>query len=443
MELVNKEKVYTVLEINDLIKHSIRDTFPENIWVCGEIQDLRQRTHVNFTLCQKHPFEDSVVAKIKAVIFENTISYIEKRLKAADSRLSLRKDIEVKIFCRVDFYSKSGHISLVVLDIDPIYTLGKIAQSRQKIIERLKRKGLWERNKSLPVPDVPLKVGLITSFDSAAYHDFISELRNSGFGFQVYFYDSYMQGENVRRDIPGGLRFFNTLQKDELDVIVITRGGGSTADLSWFDDEKIAEAISLSRFPVLTALGHQINTTIADMVACSFYKTPTAIAQFLVFRIKEFMEAIDSCGGQIFASAEENVRRKEDELVKHSINFERFLLKYFMYSKENLARICTHLASLVERNIMHKGFTLESLCKEFSRCLFDFLNLRKREIEDTAEKVTLLSPHNILKRGFSITYKKGGGILREGRRVKKGEIVKTVLFRGGFESEVVRGYEKE
>ncbi|RKY67611.1 MAG: hypothetical protein DRQ24_12650, partial [Candidatus Latescibacterota bacterium] len=172
MESVNTAKIYTVLEVNNLIRESLKDTFPETIWVCGEIQDLRRREHINFTLCQKHPTDDSVIARVKVVIFENTVSYIEKRLKLADSRLILKKDIEVKLLCRVDFYPKSGQVSLVVFDIDPIYTLGRIAQSRQRIIERLKTKGLLERNKALQLPDVPLKIGLITSVDSAAYHDF-------------------------------------------------------------------------------------------------------------------------------------------------------------------------------------------------------------------------------------------------------------------------------
>ena len=104
------EKVYTVLEINNRVKQSVKTAFPETIWVCGEIQDLRTRQHINFTLCQKDPEEDKIVAKISSVIFANVVKYIEKRLEQA--QLSLKKDIEVKLLCKVDFYSKSGHLSL-------------------------------------------------------------------------------------------------------------------------------------------------------------------------------------------------------------------------------------------------------------------------------------------------------------------------------------------
>lgn len=442
MGAVKTEKIYTVLEVNGLIKKSVKTAFPECIWVCGEIQDLRQRQHINFTLCEKHSEADQVVAKIKAVIFEDNVSYIEHRLKQADLQLVLKQDIEVKLLCRVDFYPKSGHISLVVLDVDPVYTLGKIAQTRQRIIETLKEKGLLDKNKELQIPDVSLRVGLITSFDSAAYHDFFSELKNFGFGFKIQFYDSYMQGENVRRDVLKGLKFFNSLSRDDLDVIVITRGGGSTADLSWFDDEKIAEAIANSKFPVLTAVGHEINVTVADMVACSYYKTPTAIAQFLGYKVKEFIEGVEFFGEQILSTAQSVTKGTRESLVNNTVSFERFLLGYFEQSKETLAKISTHISAISERNILHRKFEVDSSVKNMMLFLSSFLAACKKDMSGIDEKINLLLPRNILKRGFSITYREDGKALRDTGQLRTGEVVRTVLSRGEFESKVVKKHGK-
>src|SRR4029077_13028465 len=132
---------------------------------------------------------------------------------------------------------------------------------------------------------------LITSYDSAAYHDFISELKRSGCAFKIFMVNSIMQGKNTEGSIIKALKVLEDI--GEMDVIVITRGGGSIAELSCFDSEKIALAIALSGIPVLSGIGHEINTTVADLAAHTFAKTPTAIAKFLVERLKEFIEGVN------------------------------------------------------------------------------------------------------------------------------------------------------
>ena len=290
--LFKTEKIYTILELNSSVRRLIKDEFPEAIWVCGEIQDFRaskDKRHIYFNFVQKHPEADEIIAQVNAKIFESHKPQILKRLQEISLGFELKNDIEVKLKCEVDLYAKQGSFGLIIVDIDPIYTIGKIAQGRQRIIEELKAKGLLEKNKSLSIPALALKIGLITAYESAAYHDVIDEFKKSRYGFTILAYDAFMQGKFVERDIVAALDFFNKFTKDELDVIMIARGGGSTADLSWFDNKKIAEAVAFSKFPIISAIGHEINISITDMVAHTSVKTPTKCAQFLVEKIKNFI----------------------------------------------------------------------------------------------------------------------------------------------------------
>ncbi|MCF7917013.1 MAG: exodeoxyribonuclease VII large subunit, partial [Candidatus Omnitrophica bacterium] len=276
-ELVKTEKVYSILELNSLARAAIQDKFPKYIWVCGEIQDYRpyRSGHIYFNCVEKDPDSDRIVAQVSAALFAPMVPKIFNKLKAVDEKFELKKDIEVKILCQLDLYVQRGQFQIKVVDIDPSYTLGKIAQNRQKIIAELKKKGLLDKNKAKIFPQLPLKIGLITSIDSAAYHDFINEIELSKFGFQVFAYGAHMQGKLVEPDVVEALDYFNSLDNQELDVIVVTRGGGSTADLSYFDSQKIAEKIATLKFPVVAAVGHQINTTIIDLMAHTSCKTPT------------------------------------------------------------------------------------------------------------------------------------------------------------------------
>ncbi|UCG35259.1 MAG: exodeoxyribonuclease VII large subunit, partial [Candidatus Omnitrophota bacterium] len=232
--LSKTEKVYSVLELNTVVRDLIRAEFPDYIWVCGEIQGLRperDKKHTYFELVQKHSEADEIIAKVRIALFSNRKPVIFERIQKTEMPFELKNDIEVKLLCEVSLHPPTGQYSLIAIDIDPIYTLGKVAQNRQRIIEELKKRGLLEKNKLCSIPTLPLKVGLITAFDSAAYHDFVNELSSSGYGFKVRAFNCHMQGKNVEKDVLRALGYFNSLSLDKLDVIVITRGGGSTADL--------------------------------------------------------------------------------------------------------------------------------------------------------------------------------------------------------------------
>ena len=281
-----------VSELNQLIKDVIHAGFPQPLWICGEIQGFdrnRSKNHIFFELIEKDPDSKNIIAKIGLVLFSGRKAHVGDILKRSENAFALKDDIEVKFACSIDFYPPHGAIRLIVESIDPTYTLGKLAQEKQKLIALLKKKGTLDKNKQLELPLVPLRVGLVTADDSAAYNDFRSELHRSGFGFRVYMRNALMQGKSAEKDI---CKAIAELSKGKnLDAIVITRGGGSIADLSCFDSQMIAEKVAACPLPVLSGIGHEINMSITDMAAHTYAKTPTAIAQFLVNRVQEIGRA--------------------------------------------------------------------------------------------------------------------------------------------------------
>jgi len=429
------EKVYTVLELNNTVKKLIRMEFPDYVWVCGEIQDLRDRGTINLNLVQKHPEANEIVAQANAVIFENTRPQIEKRIQETNGAFTLQKDIEVKLLCKVDLYVKTGKFSLTVFDIDTVYTLGKMAQSRQKIIEELKAKGLLERNKLIAIAEVPLKVGLITAPESAAYHDVLDEFKKSKYGFKIFIYECYMQGKLVERDVLAALNFFNNLSAEELDVIMIARGGGSTADLSWFDNKKIAEAVAMLKFPLISAIGHEINTSIVDLVAHTFVKTPTKGAQLIIEKVKEFIHSLDDIEARLAPKVGDFLKDTKKELAMQTTKVDSATSRYFQFHKEELSSQKTNIINLAQKFLGLNRQRLLANLDIFKLKLNTFLSLRRTALKDKENKVRLLDPKNILKRGYSITFKDSKPI-KFIDELKENDIIKTILYEGNIISSV-------
>lgn len=435
--------VYTILEVNTIIQGVIRETFSDLIWVCGEVQDFKinpKYKHLFFTLSQKHPEADEVISKIKAVIFEEPRNYIFEKLRKIKPDFMLRDDLAVKVLCKVDAYARWGEYRLQIVDIDPMYTLGQLAQSRERIIESLKSRGLLEKNKALPFPAIPLHIALITSYGSAAYHDVISELKHSGYAFTVYCYDAHMQGNQVEKDIVRAVRYFQS-KKDMIDVIVISRGGGSTADLSWFDNQKIAEAIAQSDLPVLTAIGHEINVTISDLVSYQTFKTPTKVAQYIVETVQSFEDALDTSEAFVIEKTRACLADARHALQTTLFQAQQVIHRYYARAKEHIRAQEVMIQQSVRQSLGRNRMTIEHLqgvCRETIKFRLDKERQLLRRWEDT---LRLLDPQATLKRGYSITLYQGKAITRADR-VKIGDSIQTVLSKGKISSKI-EGYEKQ
>lgn len=425
MKTVSTDNALTVSQLNGAIKEVLAGSFPYGIWLCGEIQGYnrnRDKSHVFFELCEKDPVSKDILARIGLVIFSGRKAFIEQTLKNAENAFALKDDIEVKFFCKVDFYPPHGAVRLIVENIDPVYTLGKIAQEKQKLIDVLKKNGTLDKNKLIPLPVVPLQIGLITSYDSAAYNDFISELRHSGFGFKIFCRNTLMQGKAAGDDV---CRALHELQRvDTLDAIVITRGGGSIAELSCFDSQAIAEKIAACRLPVLSGIGHEINITITDLASHTYQKTPTAIAQFITGRITDFLEEIRTKTETVSQRATDRLSRENDRIRNKALNIQQRTYDFLKWHHEGLVRRQESLKQrpvrILEKALMKISAGADALFRQID----SRLKSEGLRIEHFKRMVDLASPANTLKRGFSIARLSGGRLLRSAGQAKpKDEII--------------------
>ena len=409
------DEFLTVSELNHFIRDVLNSGFPKSLWVCGEIQGYdrgKDKKHVFFELCEKDPATRDITARIGLVIFAQARPKIDAILKKAENAFELKDDIEVKFLCKVDFYPGHGQVRLIVESIDPVHTLGKIAQDRQRLISLLKEKGILDKNKQLPLPDMVLNVGLITSYDSAAYHDFISELKRSGYSFKVFLVDSVMQGKNTEASVIKALKMLE--DKGEVDVIVITRGGGSIAELSCFDSEKIALMIAQLGIPVLSGIGHEINTTVTDLAAHTFAKTPTAIAKFLVERLKEFMEGVD----------------------QRALFLQTRTLGLIQSHHQRLASITQALKRASAARFKDFQRALGDAQEHLKKIIYLRLENSRTKINHYQKLAQMADPKNTLKRGFSITRSQEGRLIRSVKDAKDIKAITTQLVDGIIHSEV-------
>ncbi|MDD5069844.1 MAG: exodeoxyribonuclease VII large subunit [Candidatus Omnitrophica bacterium] len=439
-QIKDKDKTYTVLELNTSVRAAIEREFSSTVWVCGEIQGLRpdrSKRHTYFELVQKSSAGDDIVAKVKVALFAGRQPVINSRIRQTNGAFELKNDIEVRFLCEVSVHPPTGQYSLIIIDIDTVYTLGKVAQTRIKILEDLKKRGLLDKNKQRQISLVPLNIGLITARDSAAYHDFTNELALSGFSFKLHVFNAHMQGKQVESDIVKALTIFNGYPKDCLDAIVITRGGGSTADLAWFDNKKIAETIADSIYPVISALGHQIDTTITDLVASATHKTPTKAAQFFVERVSEFSAALEELEESILKAVTVFLDEGKDRLQKSALKIDARLPLFFRFHRETLINAKNRITNLTTGYLTDKTQEISRLSQAISSGVDQLIKDEKNRLNHIAEKVKLLDPKKVLKRGYSLTYS-NGKLLKSVKDANPSENIETVLKDGTLVSKITR-----
>jgi len=311
--------------------------------------------------------------------------------------------------CKLDLYPPHGHYSIIIKDIDPEFTLGKLAQSREAIIQYLRSKNLLDKNKRTSLPLVPQTIGLISQLDSEGYTDFIGELKKSKLYFKIRFYNASVQGEKVEPEVCEALDYFN--QQRNVDAVVIVRGGGSKTDLSWFDNKKIAEKIAFLQIPVITGIGHKTDFTITDMVAFSYQQTPSTAAAFFVERVNEFLDKIGALSVEIAHNSRSLTKLGLQNLIEIKKQINRESTLYLEKDKEELKE---------NRN------NLLFYCKEF------FKNIRET-IKQYSLRIDSLDPINIIRLGFSVS-KVSGKTIKSIKEVKVGQNMITTVSDGEIKS---------
>jgi exodeoxyribonuclease VII large subunit len=452
---------WTVSQFNERVKSLVKGAFGSfriQGFVSGFARSYSRGGHVYFELQER---ESAEAAQAEAVI--NLIMWRGVRGKLESAIRELGGDLDdMQVYFQVspDLYVRSGRLSLIIEDIDVEASLGAQKLDRERLLRKLAAEGLLEKNRQLPLPLVPLRVGLVTSVESAAYHDFTKELGLYGLAFKIFTLDARVQGAEAESTVPAALDEFGR-RAGSLDVIVLIRGGGSRSDLAAFDSEPIARAIAASPLPVLTGIGHEIDRSVADELSHRAFKTPTATAQFLTERVESYLNDINERGREIRLLAEGLLREERAELDERGHRFQRLVERGLSRLREGLSRRSTLLPRLsravLERAGLHlgarqariaprrilgdlsrRGKSLEDRRQALHRNSARNLNEAARSIAHRADRLKLLDPVRVLERGFSITYGPGGKALRSARDAKPGTIIQTRLAKGRIESETIK-----
>lgn len=347
------------------------------------MQAKESRGNYYIELIEKEENGSKVIAQATAVVWRRNFGFIKKKI--GDLIYDLLQDgTQIRLKCRIDFNERYG-LKLVIEDIDPNYTFGKLELKRQQIIYKLEEEGLMEINKALLIPDVVQRIAVISSATAAGYQDFVEQLTNNPFGFtyKIDLYDTAVQGVNVERDAVEAIEQI-TNGSDFYHAAAIIRGGGSKLDLSGYDNYAIAKSIAISEVPFLIGIGHDIDSTVVDLVSCLSLKTPTAVADYLIERNAHFESYCVQLTQTIQASALRTM--KDQDLLIRSIE--------------------DHLNYLGKRNLQTSTTELDQLGQKLEAFSTRILIEENHLLEKMKLKIESRDPDGIMRRGF--TYMKRG-----------------------------------
>ena len=423
------EPTYTVGELAEAINSALRRRFEDGVWVRGEIQGWNERNqHAYFRLV-----EDSGDGKavVNVQFFANSRNRLRPLLMK--NRLLLADGLKVRIFGHLDFFAPSGQLGLKMSGIDPRFTLGELALQRDDVLRRLTEAGLLDRNRRCGLSVAPLRVGVVTSTSSAAWADFVHEIERSGLAFQLRVIDVHVQGEWAVTEVTQAVRTLG--RHPDLDAVVVIRGGGSRSELATFDHEAIATAIAMSPLPVFTGLGHEVDRSVADDVAHSALKTPTACAAALVERVLEFQQRTAFAWHAIGHAAALGLQVAGTDLESLAHGIRHRVIGAVDRSGERLTqraqRVRVGAGRVVERADVRLTAAEAAIGRVATR-----LDPEVRHLDAVAERLRLLDPVNTMARGWSITRTADGRTVRTSADVQPGDEIITTFATGTARSRV-------
>ncbi len=421
------DPTYSVCELAEAINDQFRRGFRDGIWVRGEINGLvRRGPHVYFALIENG---DDGKGKIDIKLFAPQLNRLTPLLKR--HRLDLRDGMKVRIHGWLDFWAQGGSVGLKMDQLDPRYTLGEIAQSRDEVMRRLAASGLMDVNRKHRLSEIPLRVGVATSLDSAGFADFRHELESSGFGFDIVVSDTRVQGDGADRMIAGAIgTLARGARKGMLDVVVVIRGGGARNELAVFDSERIAHTIAAVPVPVLTGIGHEIDRTIADEVAHSALKTPTAVAGALIERVAAYVGNTEMAFEAIVRHAlttTESAERRVHDLARRIAGRTGAAVER---ADERLTMRQVRLAALAPAALDRAAVRLDTAATRLVERSSGVTERERSRLDVFEARVGAVDPAVQLARGWTITRNAHGGIIRSAADVAPGDAITTDFLDG-------------
>ena len=431
----------SLYQLNQLIKESLRKVIPTTIWLRAEIHNISTNYsgHCYIDLVEKSEFNDQIIAKQRATIWASTYRVLAQKFKQATNS-SLQAGMKILVEVSVEFHELYG-LSLNVKDIDPTYTLGELQRRRLEIIQRLKNRGLIDKNKRLPMPRLVQRIAVISSPTAAGYADFVHQLQNNSYGFayDITLFPAIMQGTQTEESILVALDkiFHSSLltPHSSFDIVVIIRGGGATSDLQAFDSESLAERCANFPLPIITGIGHLRDETILDLVAHLNLKTPTAVAEYLISRTLELDMELLSLGERLQKSVILRLEQEKNLLTSLSSYIPQYALR-LLASSDNKLTSLQHRIELKTADLIAKNRTLLDRREEQIKVLApNLLKTKQSQLDILQTKLQLLDPQQLLKKGYSFTTH-NGKLVSSTTQLASGDIITTTFADGTVDSVV-------
>jgi len=388
--------VYTVSQVTQDIKVILENTFGE-VWIEGEVSNFKAYPSGHFYFTLKD--EGAVLA---TAMFKNANK---------DVKFKIEDGLKVICFGRIEVYAPRGQYQLIVEKIEP-KGIGAQQLAFEQLKDKLFKEGLFDQKHKKELPLMPFSIGIVTSSAGAAVRDILQILKKGSPCADVIIRPVRVQGEHAGREIAEAVQDFN--QFKQVDVIIICRGGGSTEDLWSFNEEIVARAIYNSQIPTISAVGHQINISISDLVADVFVETPSAAAKVIVDKKNALLARLDGYRYELSSAISD---------ILHSL-------------RNNLAALKGMLKSPLDR-LLEKEQLLDELNSSLNSHMKHALDMAAEKFHSLIERLEALSPLAVLSRGYSLSnLMPEGKIIKDASELKPKDLIKTILAKGSFLSSV-------
>ena len=346
-----------LFELQTSIKEGIESLFPDRVWVKAEVSAVKARRGGHCYLELSQSGAEGLVAKCSAIIWSSKYRFIAPYFESVTGS-PLSEGMVILAQVQVN-YSELYGLSLIIDEIDPEFTLGAKEMERQQTIERLRSEGLMELQKELQLPVLPYRLAVISAEDAAGYRDFMRHIEENPYGFKVLpvLFPALMQGAGCPASIVQALD--SVLDSgQQWDAVLILRGGGSKLDLACYDDYQMSAVIAQYPLPVLTAIGHDQDYHVCDMVAHEYLKTPTALADFIMDIYQGEDERISSCQTRVRLAVSNRLYREETLLDSLSSRIKGGFSLKIAVMESALQVLQTRIEAADPRRILDRGYAL-------------------------------------------------------------------------------------
>ena len=453
----------SALQLTELlqnVKDAIKSSLSKSYWVRAEISEIsvNYSGHCFLELIEKHENSETFSAKVRGTIWSSVYRMLSAYFEAATGQ-SLEKGMKILVKVSVEFSELYG-LSVNVLDIDPTYTIGEQERIRREIIKRLEDDGVMEMNAMLELPQVIQRIAILSSSTAAGYGDFMDQITKNdrGYMFQCTLFPCIMQGQKTAESIIENLEKIFEKETD-FDAVVIIRGGGSKTDLAWFDNYDLAVNIAQFPLPIISGIGHERDLSIADMVAHTHLKTPTAVAEWIINHAAEFEDSVLSLASEFSEAVHEMLSEHTSNIqqlsrilipiVNDVVSEHKSELQSFVHKAQRMCDI--RLKNEKERTkvrsmnaIHHSKIKMLQLQQYVSQLQTSVSHVHTitvsnhlHRLDTLMEKSYSFDPARVLERGFTMTFDSKGKLIRSAKQITQKQDITTRFVDGEIYSKTI------